>query len=52
MRVLPATHVAAHKADGVADRTHPTCAYPQEPIYNGSGDPYDAANFTCGVPKK
>jgi feruloyl esterase len=26
----------------------PLCPYPQEATYNGSGDPNDAANFTCG----
>lgn len=27
--------------------TRPLCAYPQAPKYKGSGDPNDAANFTC-----
>jgi feruloyl esterase len=26
----------------------PLCPYPQEAKYKGSGDPNDAANFTCG----
>jgi feruloyl esterase len=25
----------------------PVCAYPKVARYNGSGDPTDAANFTC-----
>ena len=28
-------------------RSRPLCAYPQYAHYNGSGDPNDAANFTC-----
>jgi tannase/feruloyl esterase len=49
--VAPDTIINSHKVEGVVDRTHPACPYPQEAIYKGSGDPYDAANFTCGVPK-
>ena len=28
--------------------TRPVCPYPQTAIYNGTGDIYDARNFTCG----
>jgi feruloyl esterase len=29
-------------------RTRPMCPYPQKAIYNGTGDPNDAASFSCG----
>lgn len=32
--------------------TRPLCPYPQSAKYKGSGDPNDAANFTCTAPKK
>jgi feruloyl esterase len=50
MGVAPDAIINAHKVNGVVDRTHPACAYPQVAIYKGSGSPYDAANFTCGNP--
>jgi tannase/feruloyl esterase len=50
--VAPDKIITSHRVDGVVQRTHPICPYPQEAIYKGSGDPYDAASFTCGVPKK
>jgi feruloyl esterase len=31
-------------------RSRPLCPYPQETRYSGSGDPNDAANFTCRQP--
>jgi feruloyl esterase len=31
-------------------RTHPLCAYPKQAKYSGSGNPNDAANFTCVAP--
>jgi feruloyl esterase len=31
-------------------RTRPVCAYPEQARYTGSGDPNDAANFSCGRP--
>ena len=49
--VAPDKIINSHKVAGAVDRTHPACPYPQVAIYNGSGDPYDAANFTCGNPK-
>jgi tannase/feruloyl esterase len=39
--------IAAHRTNGVADRTRPLCPYPQTARYNGSGSTDDAANFTC-----
>jgi feruloyl esterase len=29
----------------------PICAYPEQAIYNGSGNIYDAMNFHCGKPR-
>ncbi|MGA3295441.1 MAG: tannase/feruloyl esterase family alpha/beta hydrolase [Candidatus Acidiferrales bacterium] len=49
--VAPDKIVNSHKVGSEVDRTHPACPYPQVAIYKGSGDPYDAANFTCGNPK-
>jgi feruloyl esterase len=49
--VPPDRIITSHRAGGVVDRTHPACPYPQAAIYKGSGDPYDAANFTCALPK-
>ncbi len=50
--VAPDKIINSHKlANGEVDRTHPACPYPQVAIYNGKGDPYDAASFTCGNPK-
>jgi feruloyl esterase len=40
---IPASRVRA----GKVDRTRPLCPYPQVAVYNGNGDPDDAANFTC-----
>ncbi|HXJ17497.1 MAG TPA: tannase/feruloyl esterase family alpha/beta hydrolase [Candidatus Polarisedimenticolia bacterium] len=50
--VAPDKIIASNRVGGVVDRTHPICPYPQEAIYKGTGDPYDAANFTCGIPKR
>ncbi len=48
--VAPDKIVTSHRVGGTVDRTHPACPYPQAAIYKGTGDPYDAANFTCGIP--
>ena len=50
--VAPDRIVNSHKTAGVVDKTHPACPWPQQAIYNGSGDIMDAASFTCGNPKK
>jgi len=49
--VAPDKIINSHKVAGVVDRTHPACPYPQAAIYNGKGDPLDAASFSCGNPK-
>jgi len=33
---------------GVVTRTRPMCAWPQQAIYNGSGDPNVGTNWSCG----
>jgi feruloyl esterase len=43
----PSVIVASHATGGKIDRTRPLCAYPQVAAYKGSGDPNDAASFTC-----
>ena len=40
---------AARIIDGKTTRTRPLCPYPQIAKYNGTGNPDDAANFTCAV---
>jgi len=43
------------EGEGTARRTtmtRPLCPYPQIARYNGSGDPNDAANFTCAAGPK
>jgi len=47
--VPPDKIITAHRVGDVV-RTHPICPYPQAAIYKGNGDPYDAANFSCGIP--
>jgi feruloyl esterase len=43
----PASIPAAHKTNGVIDRTRPLCYYPAKAYYKGSGSTDDAANFVC-----
>jgi feruloyl esterase len=38
-------NVSTHEAD----MTRPICPYPEEPRWNGSGNPRDASSFTCTV---
>jgi feruloyl esterase len=52
--VAPESVIATHyvnniPAQGVAF-TRPLCPYPQEAMYNGTGDTNDAANFVCKLP--
>jgi hypothetical protein len=46
--VAPQTVLAQNTSGGVVTRTRPLCPYPQTAIYNGNGDPNNAASFTCG----
>ena len=34
-------------AAGAVTRSRPLCVYPQRAVYNGSGNPDDASNFSC-----
>ena len=36
--------------NAMGEFTRPTCAWPEAPVYNGSGDPMDAASFSCQAP--
>ncbi len=38
-------------AEGQMTLSRPLCAYPQVAVYNGGGDPDDAASFACGTPE-
>jgi Tannase and feruloyl esterase len=52
--IAPSTMFATKYA-GTANRagmSRPICAYPQEAKYKGTGDPNDAANFDCLIPKR
>ena len=46
--VAPETILAQNTSGGVVTRTRPLCPYPQTAIYDGSGNPNDAASFQCG----
>ncbi|HEX4646521.1 MAG TPA: tannase/feruloyl esterase family alpha/beta hydrolase, partial [Verrucomicrobiae bacterium] len=52
----PASLIAVkHQSDDPASPaklSRPACPYPQSAIYKGSGDPNDAANFTCAANDK
>jgi feruloyl esterase len=41
---------AAHRTQGVVDRTRPLCPYPEVAQYKGTGSTDDAANFVCRAP--
>jgi tannase/feruloyl esterase len=43
----PAQVPASRKRDGKVDRTRLLCPFPQVSRYSGTGNPDDAANFTC-----
>jgi feruloyl esterase len=45
----PPTRVVASKlgADQTPVRTRPLCAYPERPVYNGTGNPDDERSFEC-----
>jgi len=49
---VPDAIVATHRTDGVVDRTRPLCPFPQVARYDGSGDPDDAASFSCAKPRR
>jgi feruloyl esterase len=45
----PEAIVASQPEGGKTLRTRPLCPHPQVARYKGSGNPDDAANFTCGA---
>lgn len=45
--IKPARIVASRLSAGKVVRTRTICPFPQTARYSGSGDPADAANFTC-----
>jgi feruloyl esterase len=47
----PARILASRSRDGKVDRTRPLCAFPEVSRYKGSGDPDNADNFSCVVPR-
>jgi feruloyl esterase len=47
------THlIATQSAGGKVTRSRPICPHPQIVRYKGTGNPDDAANFVCDVPKE
>ena len=43
----PREIIASRVENGVVTRTRPLCSYPRRARYTGSGNPDDAASFTC-----
>ncbi len=50
LRIAPDRLLAIHVTNGVVDNTRPLCPYPQIAVYQGSGSPNDAGNFSCKAP--
>jgi feruloyl esterase len=48
--IAPDQITASYRDGRRVYKTRPVCPYPQVAIYKGSGDPNDAANFSCGNP--
>jgi feruloyl esterase len=48
-RIEPHAIVGSRTVSG-ATSTRPHCPYPEEAVYDGAGDPNDAASFTCQSP--
>ena len=48
--IAPDSIIAAHRTNGVVDRTRPLCPYPKVATYKGSGDTNRAESFTCAMP--
>ncbi len=46
--IAPQAVVATHSTNGAVVRSRPLCPYPSIAVFNGKGDPNDAANFACG----
>lgn len=48
--IAPDTITYAHRHEGKIYRTRPVCAYPAVARYLGTGDPNEAASFSCSLP--
>jgi hypothetical protein len=46
----PGLQVVTDTNSATLGRKRPLCEYPAWPKYNGSGDPSQAASFTCTAP--
>jgi len=49
--IAPEKIIATSFSGGNLVRSRPLCPYPAQAAYKGSGDPNDAANFSCVTPK-
>jgi feruloyl esterase len=45
--VAPERIIASRMSDGEVDMTRPLCPYPEVATWDGTGDPNDAASFSC-----
>ena len=45
--IAPDTILGERVEDGEVVRTRPVCAYPDIAVWDGAGDPDDAASFAC-----
>ena len=45
--IAPDTILGERVEDGAVVRTRPVCAYPEIAVWDGTGDPDDAASFAC-----
>jgi feruloyl esterase len=50
--IAPERVIAAHRTDGVVDRTIPVCAYPLTASWDGKSNRKDASSFRCVDPHK
>jgi len=50
-RIIATKFANDSRAEGPAEMTRPLCPYPQIAKYDGTGNPNDAASFTCALPK-
>jgi Tannase and feruloyl esterase len=50
--IAPEALTASKVVNGNVTLTRPVCVFPQWPKYKGSGDPTDAASFTCVAPDR
>ena len=43
----PERIIASRTRDGETDMTRPLCPFPQVAVWDGTGDPNEAASFSC-----